>query len=106
LVYLDGGVEICPLFLTINPVFLMKKEKSIILILEMKKGRITWSKSYKYVGAAQNFAAVLKNEFGKSVRVKVYVDGQTYNKSREKYFLTRLGDAPEEIPYIPEDFNC
>ena len=43
----------------------------------MKKGRITWSKSYKYVGAAQNFAAVLKNEFGKSVRVKVYVDGQT-----------------------------
>lgn len=84
----------------------MKKQKSIILILEMKKGRITWSKSYKYVGAAQNFAAVLKNEFGKSVRVKVYVDGQTYNKSREKYFLTRLGDAPEEIPYIPEDFNC
>lgn len=83
----------------------MKKQKSIILILEMKKGRITWSKSYKYVGAAQNFAAVLKNEFGKSVRVKVYLDGQTYNKSREKYFLTRLGDAPEEIPYIDQDFN-
>lgn len=88
-----------------SPVFNNMK-KVIALIIEDKKTETTVAKIYTYKEAAVNKALILKTAYPKRLKVTLFINGELIRiKKNPEYLEKILGDKPEEIPFIDQDFH-
>lgn len=88
-----------------SPLFKSMK-KVIALIIEDKATETIVAKMYTYKEAAINKALILKTAYPKRLKVDLFIDGEWIKvKKNPEYLQKMLGNKPEEIPFLDQDFN-
>lgn len=88
-----------------SPLFKNMK-KIIALIIEDKETETTVAKMYTYREAAVNRALILKTAYPKRLKVDLFINGEWIRiKKNPEYLEKILGNKPEEIPFINQDFH-
>ena len=88
-----------------SPLFKIMK-KVIALIIEDKETKTTVAKMYTYREAAINKALILKTAYPKRLKVDLFINGEWIRiKKNPEYLEKILGNKPEEIPFLNQDFH-
>lgn len=81
-------------------------KKVIALIIEDKETETTVAKMYTYREAAVNRALILKTAYPKRLKVDLFINGEWIRIKKNPQYLEKiLGNKPEEIPFITQDFH-